>query len=42
MAARAWSPRVSNTLDHMHTVGVRDPHLERILRMAQDLEKLKP
>src|SRR5947208_10972642 len=33
---------ISNTLDHMHTVGVRDPHLERILRMAQDLEKLKP
>lgn len=25
---------ISNTLDHMRTVGVRDPHLERILHTA--------
>ena len=30
---------ISKTLDHMHEVGVRDPHLERILHAALDLRK---
>ena len=30
---------IKNTLDHMHEVGVRDPHLERILHAALDLRK---
>ena len=28
---------IQNTLDHMHDVGVRDPHLERVLHAAQEL-----
>jgi cation transport protein ChaC len=30
---------IRNTLDHMHEVGVRDPHLERILHAALALRK---
>jgi len=30
---------ISNTLDHMHGVGVRDPHLERILAAALALRR---
>ena len=30
---------IRNTLDHMHTVGVRDPHLERILNAALALRE---
>jgi len=30
---------IQNTLEHMHEVGVRDPHLERILHAALDLRK---
>ncbi len=33
---------IRNTLDHMHAVGVRDPHLERILNAALVLRKLSP
>ncbi|HEX9397934.1 MAG TPA: gamma-glutamylcyclotransferase [Burkholderiales bacterium] len=33
---------IRNTLDHMHAVGVRDPHLERILDAALTLRKLRP
>ena len=28
-----------NTLDHMHEVGVRDPHLERVLHAALSLQR---
>jgi cation transport protein ChaC len=30
---------IQNTLDHMHEVGVRDPHLERILHAALALRQ---
>jgi cation transport protein ChaC len=30
---------IQNTLDHMHEVGVRDPHLERVLHAAQKLRR---
>ena len=30
---------IRNTLDHMHDVGVRDPHLERVLDAALSLQK---
>ena len=30
---------IRNTLDHMHAVGVRDPHLERILHTALALRR---
>jgi cation transport protein ChaC len=30
---------IRNTLDHMHEVGVRDPHLERILHAALELSQ---
>jgi cation transport protein ChaC len=30
---------IRNTLDHMHAVGVRDPHLERILQAALALRQ---
>lgn len=30
---------IHNTLDHMHEVGVRDPHLERVLHAALILQK---
>src|SRR5688572_18981664 len=30
---------IRNTLDHMHEVGVRDPHLERILHAAMALRE---
>jgi cation transport protein ChaC len=30
---------IQNTLDHMHAVGVRDPHLERVLHAAQELRR---
>jgi cation transport protein ChaC len=30
---------IRNTLDHMHEVGVRDPHLERVLHAALMLQK---
>ncbi|HTM59469.1 MAG TPA: gamma-glutamylcyclotransferase [Burkholderiales bacterium] len=30
---------IRNTLDHMHEVGVRDPHLERVLDAALSLQK---
>lgn len=33
---------IRNTLDHMHEVGVRDPHLERILQAALALRENKP
>jgi len=29
---------IRNTLDHMHEVGVRDPHLERVLDAALSLQ----
>ena len=29
---------IRNTLDHMHEVGVRDPHLERVLDVALSLQ----
>ena len=29
---------IKNTLDHMHEVGVRDPHLERVLEAALSLQ----
>ena len=32
---------IQNTLEHMHEVGVRDPHLERILHAALSLRKLR-
>ena len=32
---------IRHTLDHMHEAGVRDPHLERVLRAALDLRKLR-
>jgi cation transport protein ChaC len=33
---------IRNTLDHMHDVGVRDPHLERVLHAALMLRKQAP
>jgi len=30
---------IQNTLDHMHEVGVRDPHLERVLQAALALRR---
>jgi cation transport protein ChaC len=33
---------IQNTLDHMHEVGVRDPHLERVLQAALRLQKREP
>ena len=30
---------IQNTLDHMHQVGVRDPHLERVLNAALTLRR---
>ena len=30
---------IQNTLDHMHGVGVRDPHLERVLHAALALRE---
>jgi cation transport protein ChaC len=33
---------IRNTLDHMHDVGVRDPHLERVLHTALTLQKRSP
>ena len=30
---------IQNTLDHMHQVGVRDPHLERVLHAALELRR---
>ena len=30
---------IRNTLDHMHAVGVHDPHLERVLHAAQALRR---
>jgi cation transport protein ChaC len=30
---------IQNTLDHMHGVGVRDPHLERVLHAALALRR---
>jgi cation transport protein ChaC len=33
---------IRNTLDHMHEVGVRDPHLERILHAALALRENPP
>lgn len=30
---------IQNTLDHMHDVGVRDPHLERVLQAALALRR---
>ena len=33
---------IRNTLDHMHGVGVRDPHLERVLHAALSLRKRAP
>src|SRR5262245_48484766 len=30
---------IRNTLDHMHEVGVQDPHLERVLHAAQQLRR---
>src|SRR5881394_2762681 len=30
---------IQNTLDHMQEVGVRDPHLERVLHAAQELRR---
>jgi cation transport protein ChaC len=32
---------IQNTLDHMHEVGVRDPHLERVLHAALALRSIK-
>lgn len=31
---------IRNTLDHMHEVGVRDPHLERVLQAALALRRV--
>ena len=33
---------IRNTLDHMHEVGVRDPHLERVLHAAITLQRQAP
>jgi cation transport protein ChaC len=33
---------IRNTLDHMHGVGVRDPHLERVLEAALSLQSQGP
>jgi len=33
---------IRNTLEHMHAVGVRDPHLERVLHAALSLQKPAP
>jgi cation transport protein ChaC len=33
---------IRNTLDHMQEVGVRDPHLERVLHAALSLQKRAP
>src|SRR2546423_5632973 len=33
---------IRNTLDHMHEVGVRDPHLERVLQAALTLQNQEP
>jgi len=33
---------IRNTLDHMHDVGVRDPHLERVLQAALTLRNSLP
>ena len=33
---------IRNTLDHMHEVGVRDPHLERVLEAALSLRSEPP
>src|SRR6478672_50595 len=33
---------IRNTLDHMHEVGVRDPHLERVLHTALSLQSPAP
>jgi cation transport protein ChaC len=33
---------IRNTLDHMHEVGVRDPHLERVLEAALSLRSGAP
>src|SRR6266850_7578495 len=33
---------IRNTLDHMHEVGVRDPHLERVLHAALSLQSSQP
>jgi cation transport protein ChaC len=33
---------IRNTLEHMHGVGVRDPHLERVLHAALSLRKQAP
>jgi len=33
---------IRNTLDHMHEVGVRDPHLERVLHAALRLQNPAP
>jgi glutathione-specific gamma-glutamylcyclotransferase len=33
---------IRNTLEHMHEVGVRDPHLERVLHAALSLRKQAP
>src|SRR5689334_8100110 len=33
---------IRNTLDHMHGVGVRDPHLERVLQAALNLQNSAP
>ena len=33
---------IRNTLDHMHEVGVRDPHLERVLHAALTLQLQSP
>ena len=32
---------IRNTLEHMHQVGVRDPHLERVLETALSLQALE-
>src|SRR5919206_162542 len=33
---------IRNTLEHMHEVGVRDPHLERVLHAALSLQQQEP
>jgi cation transport protein ChaC len=33
---------IRHTLDHMHEVGVRDPHLERVLHAALSLQSSPP
>jgi glutathione-specific gamma-glutamylcyclotransferase len=33
---------IRSTLDHMHEVGVRDPHLERVLQAALSLQNQAP